>query len=541
MHILSIKNLILLLTFIVLVSCQSRPLRYNMKVLVRGAPTHGSNGIRFDSKNRLFIASMIGNEIIIMNPETGEFLERLGTERGIQSPDDLAFGPDGSLYWTSLLTGEVGRLSPDGVKTGQYVASGVNPITFSDDGSLYVGVLGDGLYKLDSNLINPPRLIVKVPGSLNGFDFGPDGYLYTPVRSEGKVVRIDVNNGTITTVSGGFGSPVAVKFDSRNRLFVVDSKAGQVVQVDRGTGKHEVVAQITPGLDNLAFDSQNRLYVSHFRDGSVYEVLSDGSVRTVSPGGLILPGGVAVLPHPGGESVIVADYYLIHEFSVQTGDKISSAFTSHPGISNACTIASNDGNLLTSRWMWNNVVQAVNPTTCEVLLDIRDLKTPLNAIYYRGDIIIAEYAEKRIIRVRSDNPDNRDVLATGFDVPAGLAATDDDVWAGDWAKGTIYRIIAEGEVLKRPEVVAEGLAHPEGMAVGSDGNLIVVESGAARLSHIDLSSGRISVIANVPAGFPGSTDDPPTNMFNGVAIGHSGSIYVTGDIDNNLYRLDPVR
>ncbi|MBN1292836.1 MAG: SMP-30/gluconolactonase/LRE family protein [Candidatus Latescibacteria bacterium] len=512
-----------------------------MKVLEQGAPIHGSNGVMFDTNNRLFIASMIGNEIIVMNPETGRILERFGLEHGVKSPDDLTFGPDGSLYWTSLLTGEVGRLTTEGVKTGQNVQQGVNPITFSDDGRLFVGVPGDGIYELDPYLIKPPRFMVKDPGSINGFDFGPDGFLYAPVRSKGEVVRIDVDNGSITTVAGGFGSPVAVKFDSRNRLFVVDTNTGQVVHVDRVNGKREIIIQITPGLDNLAFDSQDRMYVSHFRDGSVFEVFTDGSVRTVSPGGLILPGGVAVLLHPGGESVFVADYYMIHEFNGQTGEKISSALTSHPGISNACTITSEDGILLTSRWMWSNVVQAVNPNTCEVKLDIRDLKTPLNAIYYRGDIIIAEYGEKRIIRVHNENPNNREVLAAGFEVPAGLAATDENVWAGDWATGTIYRIIANSETLAKPEVVVKGLNHPEGMAVASDGNLLVVESGDGCLSYVDLTSGQVSIIAKIQAGFPGLSDYPPTNMFTGVAVGPSGVIYVTGDIENILYRLDPIR
>ena len=106
------------------------------KVLVTGSPIHGTNGVMFDAKDRLYIASSVGREIVVMDPETGKILDRLGPKVGVESPDDLAFGPDGSLYWTAILTGEVGRLSPDGVKTSQSVALGVNPITFSGDGRL---------------------------------------------------------------------------------------------------------------------------------------------------------------------------------------------------------------------------------------------------------------------------------------------------------------------------------------------------------------------------------------------------------------------
>jgi hypothetical protein len=101
-------------------------------VLVQGSPIDGAAGIIFDSKDQLHISSIVGREIVVMDPETGEILDRLGPDVGVEGPDDLIFGPDGSLYWTSFLTGEVGRLSPDGVCTSQFVAPGVNPITFSD-------------------------------------------------------------------------------------------------------------------------------------------------------------------------------------------------------------------------------------------------------------------------------------------------------------------------------------------------------------------------------------------------------------------------
>ena len=102
-----------------------------------------------------------------------KILKRIGVDQGVEGPDDLIFGSDGSLYWTSIITGEVGRISPDGVKTSQMVKPGVNPITFSDDGRLFVALCfyGDALYELDPELINPPRLIAENLGFLNGFDF----------------------------------------------------------------------------------------------------------------------------------------------------------------------------------------------------------------------------------------------------------------------------------------------------------------------------------------------------------------------------------
>ncbi len=133
------------------------PMAPGARVIARGAPIHGANGLYFDRHDRLHIASVSGREIVVMDPDSGRILDRIGPERGVESPDDLTFGPDGSLYWTALLTGEVGKLTPDGKKV--IVAQGLmgaNPITFSEDGRLFVArdFMGDGLYELDPNGVN---------------------------------------------------------------------------------------------------------------------------------------------------------------------------------------------------------------------------------------------------------------------------------------------------------------------------------------------------------------------------------------------------
>ena len=121
-------------------SCSSAPPERVPEVLVQGAPIHGTNGIMFDEEDHLYIASAIGREIVVMDPQSGGILDRIGTDRGVETPDDLHFGLDGSLYWTSIMTGDVGRLTPEGVVAHQIIQPGVNPITFSDDGRLFVGL-----------------------------------------------------------------------------------------------------------------------------------------------------------------------------------------------------------------------------------------------------------------------------------------------------------------------------------------------------------------------------------------------------------------
>lgn len=239
----------------------------------------GANGIRFDKNDLLHIASLRGNEIVVANASTGTILKRLGPKQGVETPDDVAIGPDGSLYWTSFETGKVCRLSPQGVRSEQMLAPGVNPIAFSNDGRLFVAVAykGDMLYQLDPFFQYKPRAILRNVGWLNGMNWGRDGFLYAPVWSKGQVVRINVNSGKTEILTDGFGNPAAVKFDSRDRLHLVDYQTGKVWRISIQTGRKEVLIQLPPHLDNLAFDSKDRLFVSHSDEGYIYEILSEKS------------------------------------------------------------------------------------------------------------------------------------------------------------------------------------------------------------------------------------------------------------------------
>ena len=198
------------------VAAASDDVEYVTKVLVRGARIHGANGIAIHG-GYAYVGSVIGRDIVVMDARTGQIVDRLGPDDGAAGADDLTFGPDGSLYFTDIIEGRVGRIAPDGTVTWQYVAPFVNPITFSDDGRLFVGqaFFGETLYELDPDLVDPPVLVWHgsgIPGfpeQLNGFDFGPDGKLYAPQPFMGRIVRFDVDAPApgAEVVATGFDTP----------------------------------------------------------------------------------------------------------------------------------------------------------------------------------------------------------------------------------------------------------------------------------------------------------------------------------------------
>jgi sugar lactone lactonase YvrE len=509
-----------------------------LKVLVKGSPIHGANGIRFDSQDRLYIASGWGNEIVVMDPRTGKILDRVGADKGVFGPDDVAVGPDGSVYWTSVFEASVGRLAPDGSTKVQAVAPGMNPIAFTRDGRLFAGqcFLGDGLWELDPKLESPPRAINKQQGMLNGFDFGPDGRLYAPAYFEGRIVSLDVkaDPATYKEVAKGFEVPSAVKFDSRGSLYGLTQMTGEVWVMDPATGRKGTVVRLPHGLDNLAFDSSGRLFVSHANDGAIYEIIM-GAYRIVSPGGLIMPGPVAVVPRAqGGESVFVGDQWTLREFDGTSGRQLSTEvnnFANPSGIIAPFSVSADGANLVLSSWA-TRAVQVWNPDERKAVESYPDVPVPINATRFLGDIVVSELSTHSVIRLTKSG---RTTLTDALIVPAGLAASGGDLYVSDWATGMVWKIMSKGAPVAIP--VAKGLAAPEGIAVDLDGSLLVVETRVGKLSRIDASGNVTTLAEGLELGAPGTPNLPPTWAFNGVAVAPSGAIYVTGDKANVLYRL----
>ncbi len=528
----------IIISIILISACKKGP---TIRVIARGAPIKGAFGINVDKRDRLYIASL--REIVVMDPDNGRILDRLGPDRGVEGADDLAFGPDGSLYWTVPPTGEVSRLTPDGKKiTVAQGLRGANPITFSDDGRLFVALrdaVGKGLFELDPDGVKPPRPVNKDLVALNAFDFGPDGKLYAPFYFDGRIVAIDVQSGKTRPVAEGFKLLPGVKFDPEGRLFAVDQTQGSVFLVNTQSGEKIKYATVEPGISNLVFDSKGRLFVCN-DSGAVYEVYANGRVRTISPGGITNVVGIAVMPRVDGESVYVPTIFLgIVEFDGSTGKQRSfiNEFDRASPLEMPMTLAP-DGKRLIISSLFANSVQVWDPASNTVSTEYTNVTSPTNAIRFQGDIVVAEMGTSppRVSRISAVDPGIRTTLAE-MQLPVGLAAGANDLWASDWAAGTVVQIVKKGRLLSPPSVVARNLKGPEGIAIEANGNLLVVESSIGRLSRIDPQSGAISTVAdNLALGSP-QLIGIPFGTFDGVAVGPSGAVYVGGDKANVVYRI----
>ncbi len=513
----------------------TEPFDVSLATLV-GAPaaTNSMNGTSISPiDGNLYVASVGGTEITIHDPETGEILDRLGPDQGVNGPDDVFIADDGTVYWTDLLAGNVGMISPDGTTTTQLVGPGVNPITMSDDGRLFVArvFLGDGLYELDPMLVSDPIPLDETLAGLNAFDFGPDGQLYAPSFFTGDVVRIDVDADVIAPeiVASGFGVPSAVKFNSAGEPHVVDLAGGTVSKLDLATGDSEELLQIDATIDNIAIDADDRIFAIAGSDNQVHRIDGD-QVTVLGEAGFGLPGGVAVSPDG---TVWVADFFAMQGFSEADPTTPATSFYDRfaaPGeaFAGAASVSADGDNLIITN-AFSGSVQVLDPATGDIIEDVRDVVFPVNAIRYGDRLVAAQAGGGNVVNAN----DLTDVLIGDLAIPFGLATDGTTLYVGDWATGNIWAVDETG-----PRILTEGLAQPEGMAVDDD-RLLVVETGTQQVIAIDLATGDTSpVITGLDFSAPVVEGFLPTGMLSDVTIGPDGAIYVSDDGVNSVYRFE---
>jgi DNA-binding beta-propeller fold protein YncE len=247
--------------------------------------------------SKLWIADFYGGQVLAVDPDSGAILIRYQGDDGVSDEiDDLAIGPDGSVYWTGFNDGAVGRMTPtEVVSLVAGLEPGINAIAFALDGRLFVGrgVVGQGLWEIDPGQPEkPPRLISDELGNINSFAVGPDGLIYAPrwgTGTDGALVRIDPDTAELDVVATGFDGPVAVKLDAGGStafvLCLPPGGAPTVATVDLATGTVTPLATVPLTLaDNLAVAPDGRVFVTAYNEPVLAVIDPDGATRTIGIG-----------------------------------------------------------------------------------------------------------------------------------------------------------------------------------------------------------------------------------------------------------------
>ena len=525
---------------------------YSQQFLVPGSWFHGVHGLAFNKDDQLFAGSVIGQTIYRVQVDSGEVDRVIDPPMGMA--DDIAFADDGTMAWTAFLLGKVYIRKPNG-KTIE-VANGMggpNSLAFGKDGRLFVSevFLGDALYEIDLKNVDKPdfkpfprtelRRIAEKMGGLNGFEIHKDdGFLYGPLWFKGQVVKINLETGAIEVIAEGFKIPAAANIDPQNRdnVYVVDTGTGGVWSVSLTSKAKKLVASMKPGLDNLAFDSRGRLFVTSMTDNGIYLVdKQTGAHRTIVEGKLAIPSDLAVVSEGGKDTVHVADVFSYRTVDGQTG-AVADVLRVH-GDTHAYPIGISVGpkNTLLTSW-FSNTVEKVDRKTGKLVATLGDFAAPVDALETAdGTIYVAELASANLVKVSPDGK-TRSTVVKELRGPVALAQGPGNlIYVTEIAAGAVTQIDVVSGARK---VVADGLAGPEGIDVGPDGLLYVAEVGQKRVVAIDPATGTKTVIAsNLDIGLAPYPGGPPALVPTGVAVGRTGTVYVSSDIRNALYKLTP--
>ena len=511
------------------------------EALVAPSSFAGVHGLAVDAKGRLLAGSVVGNTLWEVDRQSGAARVLVNAPEG--QADDIAVGPRGELAWTNYLVGAL-RMRDSDTAPMRVVAKdlpGLNSLDFDRrNGKLYASqvFLGDALWEIDPAGRKPPRLIKKDMGGFNGFEVGPDGLLYGPLWFKGQVVKIDPSNGAMAVIADGFKIPAAANLAGKGNLWVVDARSGELVRVDLATGRKTVARQLKPSLDNLAIAPDGTLYVSNMADNSIEAFdPATGELRLLTGGKLAVPAGLKI----DGNELFVADVFGFRQVDATSG-AVRDIFRMQRDaeLEYPFAVGLSASHFALTSW-FTGTVQLVDRKTLKTTGMLHGLKAPVDAIPMAdGSVVYAELATGSVSRARGPKFEDRQVLASGLGGPVQMILGRDGALYVTEAAGKLTRIPLDASAPLRP--VAEGLAMPEGVAQTPWGSFIVAETAARRLVEIDPVGGsRRTVAENLPIGLEPGPGMPPPYVPTGVAVGSDGTIYLTADRNNALYRIRPQR
>lgn len=502
-----------------------------VSVLVEGSNFHGIHGLTTDTEGNIYVGSVVGMNIHKVDPNTAEVTLFQPAPEG--QADDMEFSSDGTLAWTAFTQGKVFSRDQQGaLKVLAEGLPGINSIAYNQQGRLFATqvFLGDALYEIDPNGVNPARKIIEGMGGLNGFDFGSDGKLYGPLWFKGQVAQVDIDTGELNVIADGFTVPAAVNFDSKGILHVIDNETGEIFQIDIASGEKTLIATAPTNLDNLTFDADDNLYITNMSDNAVYKVDREtGAVELVVGGELSTPAGIDIF----GDTLYIADTFSLSKANTSTGvvSDVSRIISDHEYPVAVSVTEKTIVNASTNA----GFVQGHDRLTSERTFRWTGFAAPSGVLAREdGSVIVAETASGKVLLVTGQ--EDRQILAEGLDQPIGLAEdAKGNIYVAEAGSGEIKIIDAQSGTVS---TWIDGLSGPEGIEFDQDGVLIVAEVIARQLIGIDSEKNITLIATDLPIGLKGYPMLPDSFMPTGVSVDAENRIYLSSDIDNSILLIE---
>lgn len=209
--------------------------------------------------------------------------------QGLNSPDDLALAPNGTLYFSDTGKGTIEQLNPNG--TASVVVSGlVEPegIVILPDGNLIVVEQGKNRLLL-VHPGQPPAVWLALEnktgqaGVDNLIRDPKSGDLIIPDSPNGRILRVTMEK-QVKVIATGFVRPTGVDVEGDGSLIVAD-EFGNTVKRVHADGRSESLGRFAEP-DDVLVD----------RDGNIFVAsLADNSIRRITRVGISAAAGASAL------------------------------------------------------------------------------------------------------------------------------------------------------------------------------------------------------------------------------------------------------
>lgn len=205
------------------------------------------------------MADKFGDRIVILDPETLEFIDSFG-DGEVPGVHDISFGPDGTAY--AAATGANSVVSfffTDGTAAMNYTQSRfprTEGVLAHSNGRLYVMASGTGqLVVVEKG--TPIAAMQGMPGAHDVAE-GLDGSIWVADTGRARLVQFSETLDVLTILDDakyGFIGPRYLDVDDFGRLVVADQDAHRVLLIDPITGDLlGVIGDGNPGLGPGRFD-----------------------------------------------------------------------------------------------------------------------------------------------------------------------------------------------------------------------------------------------------------------------------------------------
>ena len=515
-------------------------------------------GITVDGAGNLYIADLGNNRVRKIAPD-GTISTVPGTD-SLLAPRNVALDAAGSLYISEFNGHRVQHLRTDGVV--EIVA-----------GTGVAGFGGDGGPATAAQLSSPAGLALDSAGNLYIADSG-----------NGRIRKVAA--GMMTTVLGPDASgnsplylPTAVVLDGSGDLYIADS-GNDRVEFLTSSGIQNTV----PGAGrDLAFDGAGNLYIASWWHllqltpaGTLQTIAGDGSYWFRGDGGNAVSarlwGPVALALDPAG-ALYIADRNNCRIRVVTPSGIIDTAAgdgssgpadtqLSYPaGVvvdnTGAVDIADQDNDRIQQMTAAGTIMPLAGTGTAGFNGDgltatATQLFSP-GALALSGDhtLYFVDKGNQRVRKLATNG-----IISTVIQAAAAGVAVDPSgsVYVADATLHSVERIDSHGQVTILAGTGTAGFAgdggpatsaqlnSPSGLAVDSQGNLYIADTGNSRIRMIGSDGTMRTIAGNGMADFDGDGGPALSAAFNtpmGLAVDAAGNLFISDFGNNRIRKLTP--